>query len=29
MKVKVPLHITAGDQIKIGTIDGEFQGRQN
>ena len=29
MKVKVPLHISAGDQIKIGTEDGEFQGRQN
>lgn len=29
MKVKVPLHITAGDQIKISTADGEFQGRQN
>ena len=29
MKVKVPLHISAGDQIKISTIDGEFQGRQN
>lgn len=29
MKVKVPLHITAGDQIKISTVDGEFQGRQN
>ena len=29
MKVKVPLHISAGDQIKISTVDGEFQGRQN
>jgi elongation factor P len=29
MKVKVPLHISAGDEIKIGTEDGEFQGRQN
>jgi elongation factor P len=29
MKVKVPLHITAGDEIKISTVDGEFQGRQN
>jgi elongation factor P len=29
MKVKVPLHITAGDEIKISTADGEFQGRQN
>lgn len=29
MKVKVPLHITAGDQIKISTADGEFQGRAN
>jgi elongation factor P len=29
MKVKVPLHISPGDQIKISTVDGEFQGRQN
>jgi elongation factor P len=29
MKVRVPLHITAGDEIKISTADGEFQGRQN
>ncbi len=29
LKVKVPLHITVGDQIKISTVDGEFQGRQN
>jgi elongation factor P len=29
MKVKVPLHISAGDQIKISTVDGEFQGRSN
>jgi elongation factor P len=29
MKVKVPLHVVAGDQIKISTVDGEFQGRQN
>lgn len=29
MKVKVPLHVTVGDQIKISTADGEFQGRAN
>jgi len=29
MKVKVPLHVVAGDQIKISTADGEFQGRDN
>jgi elongation factor P len=29
MKVKVPLHVVAGDQIKISTVDGEFQGRDN
>ena len=29
MKVKVPLHITAGDEIKISTENGEFLGRQN
>ena len=29
LKVKVPLHISVGDQIKISTVDGEFQGRQN
>lgn len=29
MKVKVPLHITVGDQIKIKTEDGEFLGRAN
>ncbi|MFN0243340.1 MAG: elongation factor P [Planctomycetota bacterium] len=29
LKVKVPLHITVGDEIKIATADGEFQGRQN
>jgi len=29
MKVKVPLHVTVGDQIKISTVDGEFQGRSN
>ena len=29
MKVKVPLHIVVGDQIKISTADGEFQGRAN
>lgn len=29
MKVKVPPHIAVGDEIKIGTEDGEFQGRQN
>lgn len=29
LKVKVPLHVVAGDQIKISTVDGEFQGRSN
>ncbi len=29
MKVKVPMHISVGDEIKISTVDGEFQGRQN
>ena len=29
MKVKVPPHISVGDEIRIGTEDGEFQGRQN
>lgn len=29
LKVKVPLHISVGDEIKISTVDGEFQGRQN
>ena len=29
MKVKVPLHVVAGDEIKIGTENGEFQGRVN
>jgi elongation factor P len=29
LKVKVPPHIAVGDQIKISTFDGEFQGRQN
>jgi len=29
MKVKVPLHVAVGDQIKISTVDGEFQGRAN
>lgn len=29
LKVKVPLHVTVGDQIKISTVDGEFQGRAN
>ena len=29
MKVKVPLQITAGDEIKISTENGEFLGRQN
>ncbi|MBL8857423.1 MAG: elongation factor P [Planctomycetes bacterium] len=29
MTVKVPLHVVAGDEIKISTADGEFQGRAN
>jgi elongation factor P len=29
LKVKVPPHIAIGDEIKISTVDGEFQGRQN
>jgi elongation factor P len=29
MKIKVPLHISAGDEVRISTVDGEFQGRQN
>ena len=29
LKVKVPFHVVAGDQIKISTADGEFQGRDN
>jgi elongation factor P len=29
MKVKVPIHISVGDKIKISTVDGEFQGRSN
>jgi len=29
LKVKVPPHISVGDEIKISTVDGEFQGRQN
>jgi elongation factor P len=29
MTVKVPMHISAGDEIKIRTADGEFQGRVN
>lgn len=29
LKVKVPLHISVGDQINISTADGEFQRRQN
>ncbi len=29
MAVKVPLHVSAGDVIKIRTADGEFQGRVN
>ena len=29
LHVKVPPHISVGDEIKISTVDGEFQGRQN
>ena len=29
LMVKVPLHVNAGDKIKIKTADGEFQGRVN
>ena len=29
LRVKVPPHISVGDEIKISTVDGEFQGRQN
>jgi len=29
LKVKVPFHVVAGDQIRISTADGEFQGRDN
>ena len=29
LRVKVPPHIAVGDEIKISTVDGEFQGRQN
>lgn len=29
MRIKVPMHIAVGDEIKISTVDGEFQGRQN
>ena len=29
LKVKVPIHIGVGDQIKIRTTDGEFMGRSN
>jgi len=29
LKGKVPPHISVGDEIKISTVDGEFQGRQN
>jgi elongation factor P len=29
LKIKVPLHVTVGDQVKINTADGEFLGRQN
>lgn len=29
LTVKVPLHVNAGDKIKIKTADGEFQGRVN
>lgn len=29
LKIKVPMHIAAGDKIKVSTVDGEFQGRDN
>jgi elongation factor P len=29
LKVKVPIHISPGDKIKVRTEDGEFQGRVN
>ena len=29
MKIKVPIHISVGDMVKVRTSDGEFQGRSN
>jgi elongation factor P len=29
LKIKVPLHITVGEMVKVSTVDGEFQGRAN
>jgi elongation factor P len=29
LKIKVPLHIQAGELVKVSTVDGEFQGRAN
>ena len=29
LKIKVPIHITVGDQVKVATETGEFQGRAN
>jgi elongation factor P len=29
LKIKVPLHIQAGEMVKVSTADGEFQGRAN
>jgi elongation factor P len=29
LKIKVPIHISAGDMVKVRTSDGEFQGRSN
>ncbi|MBL8863351.1 MAG: elongation factor P [Planctomycetes bacterium] len=29
LKIKVPLHIQAGESVKVSTADGEFQGRAN
>jgi elongation factor P len=29
LKIKVPIHITRGDKVKVGTEEGDFQGRAN
>lgn len=29
LKIKVPLHIQAGEKVKVGTAEGDFQGRAN
>jgi elongation factor P len=29
LRIKVPLHISPGDRVRISTADGEFQGREN